>query len=119
LTYTSLHTKEVPFKSLHNYPFRYWVEGINLDFQHGRRLLKLPRCLQQILLGLVALVEEMSSIIQSLGLSLNINDTSMAFRQIVAVGIWILAVLEYGYLKSSECLMSQSIVGKQLTRFTR
>lgn len=53
----------------------------------------------QIGLGTIALVVQLVTVIEVLVRSSNIISTQMTFGQIVAVGIWIPVLLEYGYLE--------------------
>ncbi|KAH7321728.1 hypothetical protein BKA65DRAFT_87576 [Rhexocercosporidium sp. MPI-PUGE-AT-0058] len=53
----------------------------------------------QIALGTMALIMQLVSVIQVLQFSSNIISTQMSFGQIVAVGIWVPVLLEYGYLE--------------------
>ncbi|KAH7393398.1 hypothetical protein BKA64DRAFT_86424 [Cadophora sp. MPI-SDFR-AT-0126] len=55
----------------------------------------------QIALGTMALIMQLVSVIQVLQFSSNIISTEMSFGQIVAVGIWVPVLLEYGYLEFS------------------
>ncbi|PVH78665.1 hypothetical protein DL98DRAFT_240983 [Cadophora sp. DSE1049] len=55
----------------------------------------------QIALGTMALIMQLVSVIQVLQFSSNIISTEMSFGQIVAVGIWVPVLLEYGYLEIS------------------
>lgn len=56
----------------------------------------------QLVLGTAALLLQSTSIIRVLAYSSNIINTQMSFGQIVALGIWIPVILEYGYLEISE-----------------
>ncbi|CZR60067.1 uncharacterized protein PAC_09962 [Phialocephala subalpina] len=53
----------------------------------------------QILFGTIALSMQFVSVIQVFDLSSNIIATQMSSGQIVAVGIWVPVLLEYGYLE--------------------
>ncbi|KAG4440238.1 hypothetical protein IFR05_004257 [Cadophora sp. M221] len=53
----------------------------------------------QIVLGTTALIMQLVSVVQVLQFSSNIISTQMSFGQIVAVGIWVPVLLEYGYLE--------------------
>ncbi|XMA12508.1 hypothetical protein WAI453_005299 [Rhynchosporium graminicola] len=56
----------------------------------------------QIIVGVMAVVMQLVSVIQVVLFSSNIISTKMSFGQIVAVGIWVPVLLEYGYLEISE-----------------
>lgn len=56
----------------------------------------------QMFFGVLALILQLASMIPVFRLSSNIIDTHMSFGQIVAVGIWIPVLLEYGYLEISK-----------------
>ncbi|CZS93773.1 uncharacterized protein RAG0_03907 [Rhynchosporium agropyri] len=52
-----------------------------------------------IIVGVMAVVMQLVSVIQVVLFSSNIISTKMSFGQIVAVGIWVPVLLEYGYLE--------------------
>jgi hypothetical protein len=56
----------------------------------------------QLILGTAALMIQLITVIDVLVNSSNIISTQMSFGQIVAVGIWIPVLLEYGYLEICE-----------------
>ncbi|CZT46297.1 uncharacterized protein RSE6_06706 [Rhynchosporium secalis] len=53
----------------------------------------------QIIVGVMAVVMQLVSVIQVVLFSSNIISTKMSCGQIVAVGIWVPVLLEYGYLE--------------------
>lgn len=61
-----------------------------------------------LLLGVVALLIQLASVIHVLVESFNLVTTRMTFGQIVAVGIWIPVLLEYAYLEFSKFPLLQT-----------
>lgn len=67
----------------------------------------------QMFFGLLALILQFASMIPVFKFSSNIIDTHMSFGQIVAVGIWVPVLLEYGYLEISKSLLTLNTMNAQ------
>jgi hypothetical protein len=78
--------------------------GLTIIWQHLRTALGKERSWDYGLLGLgtTALVIQLVTVAEVLRYSSNIIATQMSFGQIVAVGIWVPVLLEYGYLEISK-----------------
>lgn len=80
------------------------TSGFKKILQNLYGLVRQERSWDYALLGLgtAALILQLATVIVVLKFSSNIIATQMSFGQIVAVGIWVPVLLEYGYLEISE-----------------
>jgi hypothetical protein len=69
----------------------------------------------QLFFGTVALLMQFGSMIQVLILSADMIAMQMSFGQIVAVGIWVPVLLEYGYLEIGKCPWNSQEINIQLS----
>lgn len=106
-----LEASKLSGKLSYNVPMRVVSRYLEAFGRHSCALIFQQRFWEysQLTVGSIALFLQFISAIKVLKYSSNIISTQMSFGQIVAVGIWVPVLLEYGYLGISKVLKPHKV----------